>query len=137
MPVTSQVGPDDLRVVPALAELPDDDKKEFLSELGVDEPGLHRLIRAAYRLLDLITFFTAGEKEIKAWTIRTGDTGPVAASKIHTDFEKGYVRAEVYSVEDLEQHETEAAIKAAGKMRVEGRDYIMRESDVAHFLVNR
>jgi hypothetical protein len=93
------------------------------------------LIAATYSLLGLQTFFTAGPKEIRAWTIRKGDTGPVAAGVIHTDFEKGYVRAEVYSVEELEQYGSEVAIKSAGKLRVEGRDYVMRESDVAHFLI--
>ncbi len=114
-----------------------EDRSEFMAEFGVEELSLPRLIRSTYTLLGLQTFFTAGPKEIRAWTIRSGDTGPVAAGVIHTDFEKGYVRAEIYSVQELEQHETEAAIKAAGKLRVEGRDYVMRESDVAHFLVDR
>jgi len=113
------------------------DRGEFMEEFGVTELSLPRLIRATYELLGLQTFFTAGPKEIRAWTVRKGDTGPIAAGVIHTDFEKGYVRAEVYSVEDLEEHGTEAAIKAAGRMRIEGRDYVMQESDVAHFLVNR
>jgi len=113
------------------------DRLEFQTEFGLQELGLPRLIAATYSLLGLQTFFTAGPKEIRAWTIRKGDTGPVAAGVIHTDFEKGYVRAEVYSVLDLEQHGSEAAIKAAGKLRVEGRDYVMRESDVAHFLISK
>ena len=114
-----------------------EERGEFMQEFGVEELSLGRLIAATYSLLGLQTFFTAGEKEIRAWTIRKGDTGPVAAGVIHTDFEKGYVRAEVFSVDDLDEHHTEAAIKAAGKLRVEGRSYVMQEGDVAHFLVNR
>ena len=114
-----------------------EDQALFQEELGLTELALPRLLRATYELLGLQTFFTAGEKEIKAWTIQRGDTGPVAAGKIHTDFEKGFVRAEVYSVDDLVEHETEAEIKKAGKLRVEGRDYVMQEGDVCHFLVNR
>ena len=113
------------------------DRAEFQRDLGVEELGMPRLIRKTYGLLGLQTFFTAGPKEIRAWTVRVGDTGPVAAGKIHSDFEKGYIRAEVYSVDDLVEHGSEVAIKAAGKLRVEGRDYVMRESDVVHFLVNR
>jgi len=120
-----------------LGSMDDDDRGMFMEELGIKELALPRLLQATYKLLGLQTFFTAGEKEIKAWTISAGDTGPVAAGKIHTDFEKGYVRVEVYSVDDLVEHETETAIKAAGKLRVEGREYAMRESDICHFLVNR
>jgi ribosome-binding ATPase len=118
-----------------LMSMEPEDRGEFLADLGLTEPGLNRLIRKAYALLGLQTFFTAGPKEIRAWTIHKGDTGPKAAGVIHTDFEKGYIRAEVYSVDELVQFKTEGAIKAAGKLRVEGRDYVMRESDVAHFLV--
>src|SRR5690349_20406001 len=113
------------------------DRASFLADLGLAEPGLHRLIRKASDLLGLQTFFTAGKIEIRAWTIQKGDTGPVAAGVIHSDFEKGYVRAEVYSVEDLVAYKSEAAIKAAGKLRSEGRDYVMREGDVAHFLIGK
>ncbi len=113
------------------------DRASFLADLGLAEPGLHRLIRTAYDLLGLQTFFTAGKIEIRAWTIHKGDTGPVAAGVIHSDFEKGYVRAEVYSIDDLVAYKTEAAIKAAGKMRSEGRDYAMREGDIAHFLISK
>jgi len=113
------------------------DRDEFQHELAISELGMPRLIRATYDLLGLQTFFTAGPKEIRAWTIAKGDTGPIAAGVIHTDFEKGYVRAEVYSVADLVEHGSEAAIKAAGKLRIEGRDYVMQEGDVAHFLVSR
>ena len=113
----------------------DDDREMFMEELGVKELALPRLIQSTYDLLGLQTFFTAGEKEIKAWTIQRGDTAPVAAGKIHTDFEKAFIRCEAYSVDDLVAHETESAIKAAGKLRVEGRDYVMQEGDVVHFLV--
>ena len=120
-----------------LAGMGDEDRAMFMQDFGVTELARPRLVRETYALLGLQTFFTAGEKEIKAWTIQRGDTGPVAAGKIHSDFEKGFVRAEIYSVDDLVQHHTEAAIKLAGKLRIEGRDYVMRESDVCHFLVNR
>jgi hypothetical protein len=120
-----------------LAAMNDQDRAAFQADFGLKEVARPRLIQAVYKLLGLQTFFTAGEKEIKAWTIQKGDTGPVAAGKIHSDFEKGFIRAEVYSVDDLVQHHTEAAIKHAGKLRVEGHDYVMRESDVCHFLVNR
>jgi ribosome-binding ATPase YchF (GTP1/OBG family) len=112
-----------------------EDRDVFQKELGIEELALPRLIRKAFELLGLQTFFTAGPKEIRAWTIKKGDTGPVAAGVIHTDFEKGYIRAEVYSVDDLVAFQSEAAIKSHGKMRVEGRDYVMHDSDVAHFLV--
>jgi ribosome-binding ATPase len=111
------------------------DRATFMADYGLKELSLPRLIRATYSLLGLQTFFTAGKIEIRAWTIHKGDTGPVAAGVIHTDFEKGYVRAEIYAVEDLEQFHTEAAIKSHGKMRVEGRDYVMREGDICHFLI--
>ena len=120
-----------------LVGMDDDDEQEFMAELGIEELALPRLLRSAYDLLGLQTFFTAGPKEIRAWTIRKGDQGPAAAGVIHSDFEKNYIRAEVYSVDDLCEHHSEAAIKAAGKLRVEGRDYVMREGDVAHFLVGR
>jgi GTP-binding protein YchF len=120
-----------------LSSMEDDDRSLFMEEFGVTELVLPRLLQATYGLLGLQTFFTAGEKEIKAWTITRGDTAPVAAGKIHSDFEKGFVRSETYSVEDLVEYATEAAIKQAGKMRIEGRDYVMQEGDVCHFLVNR
>jgi GTP-binding protein YchF len=120
-----------------LAAMGPEDRASFQADFALAELARPRLIQAVYKLLGLQTFFTAGEKEIKAWTIQRGDTGPVAAGKIHSDFEKGFIRAEIYSVDDLVQHHTEAAIKHAGKLRVEGHDYVMRESDVCHFLVNR
>jgi len=118
-----------------LVNMSPEDRAAFQQELGIAELALPRLIKKSFALLGLQTFFTAGPKEIRAWTIHRGDTGPVAAGVIHTDFEKGYIRAEVYSVDDLVALGSEHAIKAHGKMRVEGRDYVMRDSDVAHFLV--
>jgi GTP-binding protein YchF len=119
-----------------LAELDKDDQQELLESVGLTEPALAVLARAAYKLLGLQSYFTAGPKEIRAWTIPIGATGPQAAGVIHTDFERGYIRAEVYSVDDLDQYKTETAIRAAGKLRTEGKDYIMRDSDVVHFLFN-
>ena len=119
-----------------LAELPEADRKEMLESLGMSEPALAKVARATYRLLGLQSYFTAGPKEIRAWTIPTGATAPQAAGVIHTDFERGFIRAEVYSVHDLERLGTEAAIKAAGKLRIEGKSYIMQDGDVCHFLFN-
>jgi GTP-binding protein YchF len=118
-----------------LVNMTPEDRQGFQDELGIAELALPRLIQRAFDLLGLQTFFTAGPKEIRAWTIQKGDTGPIAAGVIHTDFLKGYVRAEVYSVDDLVAYGSEAAIKKEGKMRVEGREYAMRDSDIAHFLV--
>jgi GTP-binding protein YchF len=117
-----------------IAEMEDADKKDFLADMGMEEPGLDRLIRAAYNLLGLQTYFTAGEQEVRAWTIHRGDTAPQAAGVIHTDFERAFIRAEVYTVDDLKQHKTESAIKAAGKMRAEGKAYVMKDGDVVNFL---
>ena len=119
-----------------LAELDEADRNELLEDVGLDEPALSALARAAYKLLGLQSYFTAGPKEVRAWTIPVGATGPQAAGVIHTDFERGYIRAEVYSVDDLQAYKTEAAIRSAGKMRTEGKDYIMQDSDVCHFLFN-
>ncbi len=118
-----------------LAELDEDERVEFLADLGVDEPGLHRLIRAAYRLLDLITFFTAGEKEVRAWTVRRGSPAPVAAGEIHTDFEKHFIRAEVIPFDTYVEVGGEAGAKAQGLMQVEGKDYVVQDGDVVHFRV--
>lgn len=120
-----------------LSGMDGDDRVMFMEELGVSELARPRLVRRTYDLLGLQTFFTAGEMEIKAWTIRCGDSAPRAAGVIHTDFEKGFIRAEVYSVDDLVEHESEVAIKTAGKLRVEGKAYVMREGDVVHFLFNK
>ncbi|MCE9590498.1 MAG: redox-regulated ATPase YchF [Planctomycetes bacterium] len=119
-----------------LAELDGNDRAEMLGSLGLEEPALASLTRAAYKLLGLQSYFTAGPKEIRAWTIPIGATAPQAAGVIHSDFEKGFIRAEIYGVADLEQYKTEAGIKAAGKMRVEGKSYVMHDSDIAHFLFN-
>ncbi len=119
-----------------LAELGEADRKELLDGVGLSEPALSVLTREAYRLLGLQSFFTAGPKEIRAWTVSIGATAPQAAGVIHTDFERGFIRAEIYSVDDLVQHKSEAAIRAAGKLRVEGKAYVMQDSDVCHFLFN-
>jgi hypothetical protein len=119
-----------------LSELGDADRKEMLESMGLKEPALATLARAAYKLLGLQSYFTAGPKEIRAWTIPVGATGPQAAGVIHTDFERGFIRAEIYTLDDLKQHKTEAAIKAAGKMRAEGKSYVMKDGDVTHFLFN-
>jgi len=121
----------------ALREMPDEERAGFMKELGMKEMGLARLVRSIYELLGLQTYFTAGPKEIRAWTISRGWKAPQAAGVIHTDFEKHFIRAEIYSVADLDELGTEAAIRAAGRMRTEGRDYAMRESDVAHFLIGK
>ncbi len=119
-----------------LAELDAGDRLEMLESLGMSEPALAVVARAAYELLGLQSYYTAGEKEVRAWTIHKGDTAPQAAGVIHTDFERGFIRAEVYHVDDLVAHKSEAAIKAAGKMRLEGKAYVMADGDVCHFLFN-
>jgi GTP-binding protein YchF len=119
-----------------IAEMPDDDKQAFLADLGLSEPGLDRLIRAAYGLLGLQTFFTAGPKEAKAWTIPIGATAPQAAGVIHTDFERGFIRAEVIGYDDYVACAGEQGAKEAGKMRLEGKDYVVRDGDVVHFRFN-
>jgi len=124
------------RLEAELAELDSDERQEMLDSLGLAEPALASLARAAYELLGLQSYFTAGEKEIRAWTIPAGATAPQAAGVIHTDFERGFIRCETYSVDDLDEFGSEKAIRDAGKMRVEGKGYIMRDSDVCHFLFN-
>src|SRR3954468_7936283 len=119
-----------------LSELGPEDRKEMLESMGLKEPALATLAREAYRLLGLQSCFTSGPKEIRAWTIHVGDTAPQAAGVIHTDFERGFIRAEIYTLEDLKQYKTEAAIKAAGKMRAEGKSYVMKDGDITHFLFN-
>lgn len=113
-----------------------EDRQAFLSALGLEEPGAVRLVHSAYRLLNLITFFTTGPKEVRAWTIRKGTTAPQAAGVIHTDFEKGFIRAEVIAYTDYIQYGSEAACRDAGKLRVEGREYIVQDGDVIHFRFN-
>lgn len=117
-----------------MAEMSDEDRQMFLEELGQAEPGLNRLIRAAYGLLGLQTYFTAGEKEVRAWTIHKGDTSPQAAGVIHTDFEKGYIRAQTIAFADYIAHKGEQGAKEAGKMRAEGKDYVVQDGDVMNFL---
>ncbi|AAQ61715.1 redox-regulated ATPase YchF [Chromobacterium violaceum] len=119
-----------------IAELEDADKAEFLETLGLEEPGLDRLIRAGYKLLGLQTYFTAGVKEVRAWTIHVGDTAPQAAGVIHTDFERGFIRAQTISFQDFVTLGGEAKAKEAGKMRAEGKDYVVQDGDVMNFLFN-
>ncbi|TNF65597.1 MAG: redox-regulated ATPase YchF [Gammaproteobacteria bacterium] len=119
-----------------IAELDDDEKDEFLNDLGLDEPGLNRVIRAGYQLLDLQTYFTAGVKEVRAWTIPVGATAPQAAGKIHTDFEKGFIRAEVIAYSDYIANKGEQGAKDQGKWRLEGKEYIVKDGDVIHFRFN-
>ena len=119
-----------------IAELPDDEKQIFLADLGQEEPGLNRLIRAAYQLLGLQTYFTAGVKEVRAWTIHVGDTAPQAAGVIHTDFEHGFIRAQTIAFEDFIACGGEQGAKEAGKMRAEGKEYVVRDGDVMNFLFN-
>ncbi|MFT4992477.1 MAG: GTP-binding protein YchF, partial [Polaromonas sp.] len=117
-----------------MSEMSDEDRQMFLEELGQTEPGLNRLIRAAYKLLGLQTYFTAGVKEVRAWTIHVGDTGPQAAGVIHTDFEKGYIRAQTIAFEDFIAFKGEQGAKDAGKMRAEGKEYVVKDGDVMNFL---
>ncbi|MGA2190878.1 MAG: redox-regulated ATPase YchF [Steroidobacteraceae bacterium] len=119
-----------------IAQLDEADRADFLKELKLDEPGLNRVIRGAYALLGLQTYFTAGVKEVRAWTIRAGSTAPQAAGVIHTDFEHGFIRAEVIAYEDFIAHKGEAGAKEVGKLRLEGKEYIVREGDVMHFRFN-
>ncbi|HEY7378066.1 MAG TPA: redox-regulated ATPase YchF [Steroidobacteraceae bacterium] len=119
-----------------IAQLDPADRKDFLDSLGLEEPGLDRVIRGAYRLLGLLTFFTAGPKEVRAWTVRAGSTAPQAAGAIHTDFERGFIRAEVIAYDDYIAGRGEAGARDAGKLRLEGKEYIAREGDVMHFRFN-
>lgn len=119
-----------------IADLDDEDKNAFLSDMGMEEPGLDRLIRAAYSLLGLQTYFTAGVKEVRAWTIHAGDTAPQAAGVIHTDFERGFIRAQTIAYEDFIAFKGEQGAKEAGKMRAEGKEYVVKDGDVLNFLFN-
>ena len=119
-----------------LVELEEADREEFMVDLGLTEPGLHRVIRAGYELLGLQTYFTAGVKEVRAWTIKKGATAPQAAAVIHTDFERGFIRAEVIAYEDFIANKGEQRAKEAGKLRLEGKGYIVQDGDVMHFLFN-
>ena len=119
-----------------IAELEAEDRSEMLEAVGLQEPALDNVARETYRTLGLLSYFTAGEKEVRAWTIRRGFTGPQAAGVIHTDFERGFIRVEVYSLDDLETHKTEVAIRQNGKLRVEGKNYVVQDGDICHFLFN-
>lgn len=119
-----------------LAEVDEEDRMELLESVGLTEPALATLARAAYHTLGFASYFTAGEKEVRAWTIPIGATAPQAAGVIHTDFERGFIRAEVYSLDDLEKYGSEKEIRAAGKLRIEGKAYVMKDGDICHFLFN-
>ncbi|GIV35687.1 MAG: hypothetical protein KatS3mg032_0066 [Cyclobacteriaceae bacterium] len=120
-----------------IAELEDEaERMEFLRSYGLQESGLNRLIRACYRLLDQITYFTAGEKEVRAWTIKRGWKAPQAAGVIHTDFERGFIRAEVIKLSDYQQYKTEQGCREAGKMAIEGKEYVVQDGDIMHFRFN-
>ena len=132
----SEVVPVCAAIEAEIVQLEEEERAEFLAEIGQSEPGLNRVVRAGYRLLGLETYFTAGEKEARAWTIPIGATAPQAAGAIHTDFERGFIRAEVYHYDDLVQYKSEQAVKEAGKMRVEGKEYIVQDGDIMHFRFN-
>lgn len=132
----AQVVPVCAAIESEIAELDDADKADFLVDLGLNEPGLDRVIRAGYSLLDLLTFFTAGVKEVRAWTVKRGATAPQAAGVIHTDFEKGFIRAETMAYDDFIRYGGEQGCKDAGKLRLEGKDYIVQEGDILHFRFN-
>ncbi len=119
-----------------IADLSDEDKAVFLQDMGMDEPGLNRVIRAAFKLLGLQTYFTAGVKEVRAWTVRVGATAPQAAGVIHTDFERGFIRAETIAYDDFVACKGEAGAKEKGKMRLEGKEYVLHDGDVMHFRFN-
>ncbi len=119
-----------------LVELPEAERAEFLHGLGLKEPGLNALVRAAYELLGLQTYFTAGPKEVRAWTVRKGAKAPEAAAVIHTDFEKGFIRAEVMKFHDFLRLKSEAAVREAGLLRSEGREYVVEDGDIMHFRFN-
>jgi GTP-binding protein YchF len=119
-----------------IVELEEEDRQEFLADIGLDEPGLNRVVRAGYKLLDLETYFTAGEKEVRAWTVPVGASAPQAAGVIHTDFERGFIRAEVVAYDDFVSNKGEQGAKEAGKLRLEGKDYVVQDGDVIHFRFN-
>ena len=119
-----------------ISQLEEADRADFLKDLNLTEPGLNRVIRAGYELLGLQTYFTAGVKEVRAWTVRGGSTAPQAAGVIHTDFERGFIRAEVIAYDDFIKYQGEAGAKDAGKLRLEGKEYLVKEGDVMHFRFN-
>ncbi len=132
----AEVVPVSAAIEEELSQLDDADRDEFLKDLGLDEPGLNRVIRAAYKLLGLQTYFTAGEKEVRAWTVKAGSTAPQAAGVIHTDFEKGFIRAETIGYDDYIKYKGEAGARDAGRLRLEGKEYRVQEGDVLHFRFN-
>ena len=132
----AEVVPVSAAIEEELSQLDDADRDVFLADLGLDEPGLNRVIRAAYKLLGLQTYFTAGEKEVRAWTVKAGSTAPQAAGVIHTDFQKGFIRAETIGYEDFLQYKGESGARDAGRLRKEGKEYLVKEGDVLHFLFN-
>src|SRR5690606_6496021 len=132
----AEVVPISAKVESEIAELDGEDKEMFLEELGLEESGLNRLIRAAYKLLGLYTYFTAGVQEVRAWTIRKGMKAPQAAGVIHTDFERGFIRAEVVSFEDLAAAGSMATVRERGQLRLEGKEYVVQDGDVMHFRFN-
>ena len=119
-----------------IVELEDEERVEFLNDLGMDEPGLNKVIRAGYDLLSLQTYFTAGEKEVRAWTVKIGATAPEAAAVIHTDFQKGFIRAEIIGYDDFITYKGEQGAKDAGRWRLEGKEYVVQDGDVIHFRFN-
>ncbi len=129
IPSCAQVGSE-------VSEMDDDESKLFMEELGIDSSGLDRLTHSGYRMLEQITYFTAGKQEVRAWEIRKGSTAPEAAGKIHTDFEKGFIRAEVFHFDDIDQLGSESSVKDAGRWRLEGRDYVVQDGDIMHFRFN-
>jgi len=132
----AQVVPVSAAIEEEMAQLEEADRADFLADLGLEEPGLNRVIRAAYQLLGLQTYFTAGVKEVRAWTVRKGATAPQAAAVIHTDFEKGFIRAETVAFDDFIQYQGEAGAKQAGRLRLEGKEYRVQEGDILHFRFN-
>jgi ribosome-binding ATPase YchF (GTP1/OBG family) len=132
----AQVVPVCAAIEEELSQLEDDERMEFLTDLGLDEPGLNRVIRAGYALLGMQTYFTAGVKEVRAWQVHKGATAPQAAAVIHTDFEKGFIRAETIAFADFIQYKGEAGAKEAGRLRLEGKEYLVQEGDVLHFRFN-
>jgi ribosome-binding ATPase YchF (GTP1/OBG family) len=119
-----------------MIDMEEEDKMMFLEDMGLQESGVNRIIKSAYKLLNYQTYFTAGEKEVRAWTITEGYTAPQAAGVIHTDFEKGFIRAEVIGYNDYIEYESEAKCREAGKLRVEGKDYLVKDGDIMHFRFN-
>src|SRR5690606_9443341 len=119
-----------------IMQLPTEDRRDFLDSLGLEEPGLNKVVQTGYRVLDLITYFTAGKKEVRAWTIERGTKAPGAAGKIHSDFERGFIKAEVIKFADMMEHKSEQAVKAAGKMSMEGKEYVVNDGDIMHFRFN-